>query len=80
MSFTQFLNVRGMGDIPRAITAKTASSLERKMLQVQLRHKSFINWHTILYNPDDKLFYAFYVIDIEKDDTAIEQEKLKNQG
>jgi hypothetical protein len=81
MSFTFFTNARGVGHIPRAIKSKTSSGLERKMLEVQLRHKTYVDWRNIFYNPDEKVYVAWYVIDVDLDDrrkAEVKREKEVN--
>lgn len=68
-----------MSDIPRAVSAKTSKALERKMLETQVRLRSFIDWKTIFYNPDDKMFYAWYVVDIDYDEAKKAESKGVNQ-
>jgi hypothetical protein len=68
-----------MGFVPRAVKAKNEKALERQMLKVQLRHKSYIEWKSITFNSKDGNWYAWYVVDIDIDDAKKKETDEANQ-
>lgn len=73
---TFFINGRGIGHIPRFIKAGSANALELKMLKLQKRLQSYIEYKSIIYNPTDKNWYAWYVVDVVSDEKSKANQKV----
>ncbi len=75
MSLGIFSPIKTIGEIPRYISAASASGLERLMLKTQLRLKGTFNWMAIQYNAIETKWFAWYLIDIEYDERSKENQK-----
>lgn len=67
MSYAVFGRSASASVIPRHIKSASASGLERKMLEVQKRLKGQAKW-TIVVKGNE--FYAWYVVDIDLDESS----------
>lgn len=60
-----YFNPLGSDTVPDFISARTPQALRREMFRNNIRHKGFVVYQDIVFNPADSRWYAWYYVKLD---------------